>query len=57
VNKKYLQLHRLDNQDKKEGILNRIKNNIFKVKIKLLIKAYLNLKIAGWTSFRCFKSL
>lgn len=44
VNKKYPQLHLLDNPDRKTGILNRVKNNIIYGKnklllIKLLIKA------------------
>lgn len=49
VNKKYPQLHLLDNPDRKNGILNRIKNNIIYGKnkwllIKLLIKAVSDFK-------------
>jgi rhamnosyltransferase len=49
VNKKYPQLHLLDNPDRKTGILNRIKNNFIYGKnkwllIKLLIKAVSDFK-------------
>jgi len=49
VNKKYPQLHLLDNPDRRTGILNRIKNNIIYGKKKLLL---IRLLIKAVSDFR-----